>query len=94
MSIVEYVGSYPGLGQHGNQRKTGNKYVRTPGDVMDTMSDLLKQNLKPQQVYNQLLQKKDEMHAQINLDKSMTRKGEMKRKRKKKRMVSHIKETT
>ena len=63
VSIVEYVGSYPGLGQHGNQRKTGNKYVRTPGDVIDTMSDLLKQNLKPQQVYNQLLQKNDEMRA-------------------------------
>ena len=63
ISIVEYIGKFPGLSTHGNQKRTENKYVRTQAEVMDNISDMLKQNLKPKKVYNRLVQEHEELRA-------------------------------
>ena len=34
ISIVEYIGKFPGLSTHGNQKRTENKYVRTQAEVI------------------------------------------------------------
>ncbi|KAK3104132.1 hypothetical protein FSP39_024650 [Pinctada imbricata] len=59
IAIVEYLGKFPGLVPHGNsKRKT--EYIRTPTDVMDEMTNLLKTD-KPMDVYNKLTCKYDEL---------------------------------
>ena len=64
IAIAEYIGNYPGLGPHGNS-KYKTEYMRTPHYVMVEMGELLKSN-KPQQVYDKLTLKYDELSGPAN----------------------------
>jgi hypothetical protein len=55
VALVEYLGKFPGLSQHGNI-KSGEEYLRTPATVMTEMSDLL-QRENPLNAYNKLKKK-------------------------------------
>ena len=59
--LVEYLGQFPGLSQHGNG-KDGTEYIRTPTSVM---SDLLQREI-PLNIYNKLTLKYDELSGPRN----------------------------
>ena len=60
LSMVEYIGNFPGLASHGNSKKVSSEYLRTPAHVMEEMAHLLGTK-KPSEVYQTLTDKFDDL---------------------------------
>ena len=64
IALVEYIGKYPGPAPHGNAKQK-SEYIRTPHYVTLEMGELLKHS-KPQNGYDKLTTKYDELSGPAN----------------------------
>jgi len=65
ITVVEYMGKFPGLSKHVNA-KTSDSYTRTDDNVMTEIGDMVK-TMRLMEVYKQMNMKYDELTAPSNI---------------------------